>query len=407
MKKAKRKRLPKLEDKIYLVTDECFWQKEPPANYNPLDPKRTPHYISLIDIQTGSVTKLESGSQIKIVKAVKKMKSILVTGGSGFIGHHFVDYILKKTDWNITLLERLAFSGNLNRISDLESYKAAPERVKFVHHDLRSPINEYVGRDLGTPEYIVHFAASTHVDRAMVDPTPFYMDNVVGTSHLIEWAKKLPKDSLKLMINFSTDEVFGTAEVGVYHKEGDPFNPSNDYAAAKAGQEMVARAAFNAHKFPVINTHTMNNFGERQHAEKFLPKTIRKIFEGKPMPIYADVNADGSVDKKNVGSRVWMYTENTADALFFLLEKGVAGEDYNIIGFDEHDILTLAEKVSNIVGKPLIPEFVGFYGARPGHDRRYALDGSKLKEMGWTPPNNFEQSLKKTVDFALNNPRWI
>lgn len=332
------------------------------------------------------------------------MKTILITGGSGFIGHHFVDYILKNTDWKVVLLERLNFSGNLGRIADLDSFKAAPDRVKVVPHDLRSSINIHVAKDLGDPNYIVHFAASTHVDRAIVDPTPFYYDNVIGSSHLIEFAKKLT--NLELMVNFSTDEVYGVAAPGVYHKEGDPFNPSNDYAAAKVGQEMVARAAFITHKFPVINTHTMNNFGERQHAEKFLPKTISSIMNSKVMPIYATVDT-ATNEVKEVGSRVWMYAESTADAVYFLLSHAVAGEDYNVIGADEYDIVTLANKVAEIIGKPLIPEYVGFYGARPGHDRRYALDGTKLKELGWVSPTNFDEALKKTVEFTINNPKWM
>ncbi|MHB8483466.1 MAG: NAD-dependent epimerase/dehydratase family protein, partial [Nitrospiria bacterium] len=238
------------------------------------------------------------------------MKKILITGGSGFIGSHFVNYILKNTDWNIVLLERLNFSGNLNRISELESYQKEPRRVKVVCHDLLWTINDHVATALGDPNYIVHFAASTHVDRAIKNPVPFYQDNVIGTSNLIEYAKK--QDRLELMVNFNTDEVYGPAAPGVYHKEGDAFNPSNDYSAAKVGQWAVGRAAFVTHKFPVISTHTMNNFGERQHAEKFLPKTVKYVLEGKPMPIYATVDTV-SGEVKDVGSRVWMYAENTAD----------------------------------------------------------------------------------------------
>lgn len=330
------------------------------------------------------------------------MKKILITGGSGFIGHHFVDYLLQNTDWEIVLLERLSHSGNLNRISQLDSYKANPTRVTVIHHDLRSPVNEYVAKSIGDVNYIVHFAASTHVDRSIEDPMSFVLDNVVGTTNLLQFARTLPH--LQLMINFSTDEVFGPAPDGVYHKEDSPHHPSNTYAATKSSQEKLAEAFFVTYKFPVINTHTMNNFGERQHPEKFLPKTVRSILEGKPMPIYGTVE-DGKV--KEIGSRVWMHAHSTADALYFLLQKGVPGEEYNIIGFDEHNILELAEMVAAIVGKPLIKEFVGFYSARPGHDRRYALDGTKMKELGWTPPTNFKESLEKTVKFTLAHPDWM
>lgn len=332
------------------------------------------------------------------------MKKILVTAGCSFIGHHFVDYILKNTDWEITSLERLSFSGNLNRLTELNSYWANPQRVRVVHHDLRSSINDLVAKDLGDPHYIVHFAASTHVDRAIKDPTPFYMDNVIGTSNLIEYAKKTK--NLEKMIVFSTDEVLGPAPKGVYFKEDAPHNPTNDYSASKSGQEKVAQAAFNTHKFPVIITRTLNNFGERQHPEKFLPKTIKSISEGKPMPMYATVDSV-SGEVKEVSSRVWMHAGNTADGVFFVLQHGKPGEIYHIIGFDEYDIITLANKVAKIMGKPLIPKYVGFYGIRPGHDLRYSLDGTKMKDMGWTPPINFEESLKQTIDFSLKNPKWL
>lgn len=329
------------------------------------------------------------------------MKRILITGGAGFIGHHFVDYLLRKTDWELVLLERLSHSGNLNRISELDSYKANPARVTVIHHDLRSPINAYAAKAIGDVQYIVHFAASTHVDRSIEDPMAFVLDNVVGTTNLLQFARTLP--NLQLMVNFSTDEVFGSAPAGVYHKEDSPHHPSNAYSATKSAQEKIAEAFFVTYKFPVVNTHTMNNFGERQHPEKFIPKTVRSILEGKPMPIYATVE-NGTV--KDVGSRVWMHAQNTADAIYFLLQKGVPGEEYNIIGFDEYNLIELGDMIASIVGKPLIKDFVGFYGARPGHDRRYALDGTKMKDLGWNPPANFKDSLEKTVKFTIDHPNW-
>ncbi len=329
------------------------------------------------------------------------MKRILITGGAGFIGHHFVDYLLRNTDWEIVLLERLSHSGNLNRISQLDSYKANPDRVTVIHHDLRSPVNQYVTKGIGDVQYIVHFAASTHVDRSIEDPMSFVLDNVVGTTNLLQFARTLPH--LQLMVNFSTDEVFGPAPAGVYHKEDAPHHPSNAYSATKSGQEKIAEAFFVTYKFPVINTHTMNNFGERQHSEKFIPKLVKNILEGKPMPIYATVE-NGVV--KDIGSRVWMYAQNTADAIYFLLQNATAGEEYNVIGFDELNLIQLGDMIAEIIGKPLIKEYVGFYGARPGHDRRYALDGTKMKNLGWNPPSNLKESLEKTVKFTVDHPEW-
>ncbi len=326
---------------------------------------------------------------------------VLITGGSGFIGHHIVDYLLQKTDWEIVLLERLAHSGNLNRLTELPSIQRIEigDRLKLFWHDLRSPVNDFLIKNIGEVNYIIHLAASTHVDRSIENPMDFVMDNVVGTANLLDFARK--QKGLKLFMNFSTDEVFGPAPDGVYHKETDSHKPSNPYSATKSGACQLAYSYFITYGLPIVNTFTMNNFGERQHPEKFIPKMIKKIEAGEPMPIYQ------GKDSTEKASRVWMYAGNTASAVHFLLENGKPGEGYNVIGPDELDLLTLGNKVAEILGKPLIPEFVGFYTQRPGHDRRYALDGSKMKEMGWIPPYSFEESLRKTVEFTRDNSKWM
>lgn len=304
----------------------------------------------------------------------------------------------------IVMLDRLDLSGTLTRVHDLPCYEANKHRLKFVWHDLKGAINDFTAKEIGEVDYIVHMAASTHVDRAISDPMSFVMDNVVGSMNIIEFARKIK--GLKLMLNFSTDEVFGPAEIGVYHKEGDPHNPTNIYSATKSAQEKLAQATFKTHKLPVINTHTMNCYGPGQMVEKFIPKVIRSVLLGIPMPIYATVDSV-SGEVKEVGSRVWIYAPHIAEAILFLLEKATPGEEYNIIGQDEFDIVTVAKKIAEIVGKPLIPEWTGFYGARPGHDRRYALNGDKLKNMGWSPSSDFDASLKKTVEWYLKNEKWL
>ena len=359
------------------------------------------------------------------------MKKVLITGGAGFIGHHLIDYVLQKTDWEIVLLDRLDLSGNLNRFSELESYKQNRDRVKFVWHDLKAEINEFVSNDIGEVDYIVHLAASSHVDRSIEDPVSFAMDNVVGTTNLLNWARKKmvcsacgskkpvegesitkncacqtndnPYNKLKKFLNFSTDEVFGPAEVGHDHKENEEHKPSNPYSASKSGQGAMGYAFFVTYGLPVVTSYTMNNFGERQHPEKLIPACIRNVIAGKEMPIFAELEGD---DLKAVGSRFWLHSWNTASAVVFLLDNAVIGESYNVVGFDEFTNLEICEQIAEIIGKPLIPKFVDFHEVRPGHDRRYSLDGTKLKELGWEPEVDFAGSMKKVVEFTMTNEKW-
>lgn len=329
------------------------------------------------------------------------MKRILVTGGAGFIGHHIIDYVLEKTEAHIVCLDRLDLSGTLNRLTDLPAWEKKQKRVSFVWHDLKAPINEFAGRAIGDIDYILHLAASTHVDRSIEDPVGFAMDNVVGTAHLLQFARALP--ALKLLVNFATDEVFGPAPKGYAHKEQDFHKPSNPYAASKSGAVMLGYSFFVTYGLPVITTYTMNNFGERQHPEKLIPKTIRSILEQTPMPIFAELKK-GKLAA--MGSRYWLHCRNTASAILFLMKKGKPGESYNIIGYDEVNNLAMAKKIAHMVGKPLIPQFVDFHATRPGYDRRYALDGAKLKKLGWKPEVDLNTSLEQTVRFTIDHPQW-
>ena len=329
------------------------------------------------------------------------MKRVLITGGAGFIGHHVVDYLLERTDWQLVLLDRLDTSGDLNRLTHLPIWPAQKARVTFVHHDLKAPFNDAICARLGSIDYIFHLAASTHVDRSISDPMLFVGDNVVGTGHLLEYARTLP--ALSLFINFSTDEVFGPAPTGVAHSEESPYKPSNPYAASKAGAASLGYSYFTTYKLPVITTYTMNNFGERQHPEKLIPRTIRSVLRGERMPIFAELE-NGTV--KSVGSRFWLHARNTASALLFLVNAARPGEAYNVVGFDELTNLEMAQQIAAIIGQPLLYDLVDFHAVRPGHDRRYALDGSKLKRLGWQPEVDFKSSLEGTVTFALRHPEW-
>lgn len=327
------------------------------------------------------------------------MKKILITGAAGFIGHHVVEHFLKEDpEVQIFILDRLDDSGNPNRITDIERWDEFKPRVHFVWWDLKARLNEIVEAQLGTDfEYIFHLAAGSHVDRSIADPLSFVMDNCVGTANILDFARRCPQ--LKAFFNFSTDEVFGPAPLGYFHKETDPYHPSNPYSASKAGAASLGYAFFKTYGLPVITTYTMNVFGERQHPEKLIPMVIRSVLSGTPAIIHG---APG-----NIGSRVWIHARNVAAALLFLTQKGVPGEAYNVIGFDEIDNLTMAEKIAAVIGKPLQYELVDFHKTRPGHDRRYALDGAKLRDLGFVPPVDFESSLRRTVEWEIDHPEWL
>jgi dTDP-glucose 4,6-dehydratase len=326
------------------------------------------------------------------------MKRLLITGGAGFIGHHIVEGILKNTDWEIIILDRLDISGNLERLRDMEIWEKEKNRVKFIWWDLKSAVNESVKKDIGKVDYIWHLAASSHVDRSIEDPLSFVMDNVVGTTNLLLYAKEtLPEK----FVYFSTDEVFGPMENGTPFKEWDRYRASNPYAASKAGGEEMAYAFFNTYKLPIIIIHTMNVFGERQHPEKFIPMTIKKILSGETVLIHSDKT------KTISGTRFWIHARNVCKALEFISEKGKIGDKYNIVGEKEVSNLEMAKFIAKVVDKELRYDMVDFHTSRPGHDLRYGLEGSKLKGMGFEYPKLFEESLEKTIKWYLDNKRWL
>lgn len=326
---------------------------------------------------------------------------VLITGLAGFIAHHIAEDILKNTDWEIVGLDRLDISGNLNRLTDIEIWPKEKHRVRFVWHDLKAAVNEHISHEIGDIDIILHIAASTHVDRSIENPMEFVMNNVVATTNLLEYARKLP--DLKKFLYFSTDEIFGPAPKGIKYKEWDRYNSGNPYAASKAGGEEMCLAFANTFKLPVLITHTMNVFGERQHHEKFIPMTIKKVLKGETVIIHANKN------KTKAGSRFYIHARNVAAATRFVLDNGEIGEKYNIVGEKEVDNLALARFIAKVLKKPLKYEMVDFHSSRPGHDLRYALDGTKLKKMGWKLPKNFYRSMEKTILWNLKPQykKWI
>jgi len=323
---------------------------------------------------------------------------ILITGGAGFAGHHVVEHVLKNTDWSIVVWDKLNYASNgLYRLRDIQAFDSG--RVDVLTVDFTIPISEGVIKETGNVDYIVHMGAETHVDNSIVDAFPFVMSNVVGTYYMLEYARRV--DYLERFIYFSTDEVFGPAPPGVAYKEWDRYDSSNPYAATKAGGEELALAYANTYGLPVIVTHTMNLFGERQHPEKFIPLVVNRVLAGEVVTIHADETRQIS------GSRFYIHCRNMADAVLFLLLNGEQREKYNIVGEKEVSNLDMALFIADTIGKTLLYNMVDFHGARPGHDLRYALDGSKMAAMGWAVPVGFEQSLEKTIQWMLDNQDWM
>jgi dTDP-glucose 4,6-dehydratase len=342
-------------------------------------------------------------------------KKIMVTGGCGFIGHHIIDLFLKETDWEIISLDRLDYSGNLNRLDQVVSQypKDVRKRVKIVWHDLKAEVSEINRNLLGDVNVILHLAASSHVDRSITHPMEFVMDNTVGTVNLLNYARTLK--NLEQFIYFSTDEIFGIAPPGVSYGERDRYNSTNPYSASKAAAEEFCVAYENTYKIPMFITHTMNVFGERQHPEKFIPMCIRKIRDGEKIFIHSDAT------RTIPGSRYYIHAKDVAEAMLFLLtlntsllEKvkipdfgGAKCPKFNIVGKEEINNLEMVRILAEAQNKEPNYELVDFHTSRPGHDLRYALSGDYMRSLGWEPRFSLRERLKEVTDWSLENKEWI
>lgn len=322
----------------------------------------------------------------------------LVTGGAGFIGHHLIDHLLEKTDWDLVCLDRLDTSGNLNRLNEvLERHDH--RRFRFIFHDLKAEINELVGKQIGDPQYIFHLAASSHVDRSIVDPLSFVMDNVVGTCNVLNYARTL--DNVKYINSWGTDEVFGDAKDGEAFEEWDRHFAKNPYSASKSGAESLSIAFYNTYKLPIVTTNCMNVFGERQHPEKFVPLVIGKLLRNEIIDIHCYPG------RERAGSRFYIYSANVSDVSLYLTQKAIPGDKYNIVGQKEVSNLEMVNLIADIMGVTPQIRMVDFHSNRPGHDLRYALKDTKLGPMGYVYPFSFEESLEQTVKWTLQNHRWL
>ena len=339
------------------------------------------------------------------------MKKVLITGGAGFIAHHIIAHIIKNTDWDIVTLDRLDLSGNLNRLHEIlyEFSAKDKKRLKVVFHDLKAEINSQIKSELGTPDMILHLAAASHVDRSIIYPMEFVLDNVVGTVNLLDFARSLK--NLEKFVYFSTDEIFGNAPEGVSYKEYDRYNSTNPYSASKASAEEFCVAYENTYKLPIIITHTMNVFGERQHPEKFIPMTIQRVRDSEKVFIHANK------EKTKAGSRHYIHAQDVADGLMFILglknykHEGDFGNakcpKFNLVGPEEINNLDLAQKIAEVQKKELIYELIDNHSSIPGHDLRYSLSPNLLKSLGWEPKIILSKRIEEVVDWSLKNKRWL
>lgn len=322
---------------------------------------------------------------------------ILVTGGCGFIGHHFVQHLMINTDWEIVIIDKLTYaSRGFDRLREM-GYLSNP-RVTVLTWDLATRLSEGLVKEIGPVEIIAHLAAETHVDNSITDPVLFIQNNVMSTTYLLEYARSLK--SLKTFLYFSTDEVYGPALGSMLYSEDDRHNPKNPYSASKACAENICVSYENTYNIPVMIINAMNVIGERQLSEKFIPLAIKKILNGEMLYIHTD-------KQNNPGSRFYIHARNVADAVLHILRNGKIGECYNIAGEQEVDNLQLVQMIGKILNKPVNYTLVDFHSSRPGHDLRYGLDGSKLASLGWAPPKTFYSSLEKTVNWTVQHQEWL
>ncbi len=311
---------------------------------------------------------------------------ILVTGGAGFIGSNFIRQILTSyPKHSVINLDKLTYAGNLDNLKDLNNNK----RHKFVKGDICD--KKIVDKLVPQVDAIVNFAAETHVDRSIMESGSFIETDVFGTHNLLEAAKKY---GTQRYVQISTDEVYGSIRKGSFN-EKSPLSPNSPYSSSKAGGDLLARSYYVTHKVPVIITRASNNFGPYQYPEKVIPLFVTNAIEDKQLPLYGD--------GKNV--RDWLYVLDHCKGISLALHKGRIGEVYNIGGGNEITNLELTELILKYTGKG--KDLIKKVADRPGHDRRYSLDFSKIKkELGYKPSKNFAQLLRQTVEWYINNEWW-
>ena len=314
---------------------------------------------------------------------------VLVTGGAGFIGSNFVRLLLSaRRDVEIVNLDKLTYAGNPESLADV----ANDSRYQFIRSDItdRNVLRELFQRGF---DAVVHFAAETHVDRSIEDASPFLNTNIFGTHCLLEAARNFPK---LRFIHISTDEVYGSAPAGVAFKEESPLDPRSPYAASKASAEHFVTAYANTYGISSVILRCTNNFGPFQFPEKLIPLMIANASEDKPLPVYGD----------GLQERDWLFVEDYCGAITLALEKAKPGSIYNVSSGVSQPNLKIVRTILQLLGKP--ESLIQYVQDRPGHDRRYALDSSRIqRELGWGPLVSFEDGIRRTIEWYRSNSEWL
>ena len=313
------------------------------------------------------------------------MKTLLVTGGAGFIGSNFIRHILNThPDYRIINIDKLTYCGNRNNLKDVQQSK----NYMFIKGDICDP--KTVSQAMKGCDLIINFAAQTHVDRSIKDSSEFIRTNIEGLQVLLDAAGK---SGVRRFLHISTDEAYGDIKRGL-SKEDDPLLPNSPYAATKAAADLICRAYFKTYKLPVIIARSSNNFGPYQYPEKVMPLFMTNAIENRALPLYGD--------GRNV--RDWIYVVDNCSALDLVLHRGRPGEIYNIGGGNQIRNIKIAREILTLLGRD--KEQISFVTDRPGHDRRYALDSAKIKELGWEAEYNFKKALRLTIEWYISNEWW-
>lgn len=333
----------------------------------------------------------------------------LITGIGGSIGVHVFCHVMTNTDWDVVGIDSFRHRGWTDRVQEvLTDHPTWQSRLKLLRHDLCAPISPVMQNKIGHIDYVINLASLSDVFASIQDPVPFVKNNVDIILNMLEWARVMKP---RVFLQVSTDEVYGPTDGKTFHKEWSPIVPSNPYSGSKAAQEAIAISYWRSYGVPLVIVNLMNNFGEMQSAAKFPAIVQHKLLNGDTITVHGSPNEQGS--------RHYIHSRNTADAFLHIIDKlsqpahlhvaGIADKPdrYNIVGHHQVTNIELAQLIGGMMGKDVDIHYEPFGAARPGHDRHYGLDGTKLHATGWEAPVSFEDSLRSTVEWQSEHPEWL